>query len=170
MPDIDSGIVGGREQLRYGMKKDDNAQYWYGIGMVFIFLLFFGFVVYLVYTLIAKVANNEFSNVALIQSIGSLFFTVVIGTILSKKLDKHNARQAEIHKIKVDVAEKFVLIGTILLMDHDNEEANKNYALLQVRAKLFFKDEVLVQMNQFMTTKAQTEFDSIVELMRKEIV
>ena len=79
-------------------------------------------------------------------------------------------REAQMNFIKVDVAEKFVLIGTILLMDHDNEEANKNYVLLQVRAKMFFKDEVLVQMNQFMTTKAQTEFDSIVELMRKEIV
>ena len=66
------------------MKKDNTAQYWYGIGMVFIILLFLGFVVYLIYTLIAKAANNEFSNVALIQSIGSLFFTVVFGTILSK--------------------------------------------------------------------------------------
>lgn len=149
--------------------KKDNSQFWYGIGMFFIFLLFLAFVVYLVYTLIVKVANNEFSNVALIQSIISLFFTVVVGTFLSKNLDKRNARQAEIQKIKVDVAEKFVLIGTILLTEPDNDEANKNYVFLQVRAKLFFKDEVLVQMNQFMKTKAQPEFDNIVELMRKEI-
>lgn len=150
--------------------KKDNAQYWYGIGMVFIFLFFFAFVVYLVYTLIVKAANNEFSNVALIQSIGSLFFTVVIGTVFSKNLDKRNARQSEIHKIKVDVAEKFVLIGTVLLMEPDNDEANKNYVFLQVRAKLFFKDEVLIQMNKFIKTKAQPEFDNIVELMRKEII
>lgn len=110
------------------MKKDNNAQYWYGIAMVLIFLLFFGFVIYLVYTLIVKASNDEFSNVALIQSIASLFFTVVIGTILSKNLDKRNAQQSEIHKIKVDVAEKFVLIGTLLLIDPDNEEANKGYA------------------------------------------
>lgn len=150
--------------------KKDNAQYWYGIGMAFIFLLFFGFVVYLIYTLIAKAANNEFSNVALIQSIGSLFFTVVIGTVLSKNLDKRNAKQSEIYKNKVDVAEKFVLVGTVLLMENDNDEANKNYVLLQVRAKLFFDENVLVQMNQFMKTKGQTEFDSVVELMRKEII
>ena len=156
-------------KISYGMKKD-NAQYWYGIGMVFIFLFFFAFVVYLVYTLIVKAANNEFSNVALIQSIGSLFFTVVIGTVFSKNLDKRNARQSEIHKIKVDVAEKFVLIGTVLLMEPDNDEANKNYVFLQVRAKLFFKDEVLIQMNKFIKTKAQPEFDNIVELMRKEII
>lgn len=55
------------------MKKDNNAQYWYGIAMVLIFLLFFGFVIYLVYTLIVKASNDEFSNVALIQSIASLF-------------------------------------------------------------------------------------------------
>ena len=150
--------------------KKDNAQYWYGIGMAFIFLLFFGFVVYLIYTLIAKAANNEFSNVALIQSIGSLFFTVVIGTVLSKNLDKRNAKQSEIYKNKVDVAEKFVLVGTVLLMENDNDEANKNYVLLQVKAKLFFDENVLVQMNQFMKTKGQTEFDSVVELMRKEII
>ena len=93
-----------------------------------------------------------------------------VGTFLSKNLDKRNARQSEIQKIKVDVAEKFVLIGTLLLMEPDNDEANKNYVFLQVRAKLFFKDEVLVQMNQFMKTKAQAEFDNIVELMRKEII
>lgn len=169
MPDTDSRFVGGREQVSYNMKKD-NAQYWYGIGMAFIFLLFFGFVVYLIYTLIAKAANNEFSNVALIQSIGSLFFTVVIGTVLSKNLDKRNAKQSEIYKNKVDVAEKFVLVGTVLLMENDNDEANKNYVLLQVKAKLFFDENVLVQMNQFMKTKGQTEFDSVVELMRKEII
>ena len=150
--------------------KKDNSQFWYGIGMFFIFLLFLAFVIYLVYTLIVKVATNEFSNVALIQSIFSLFFTVFVGTFLSKNLDKRNARQSEIQKIKVDVAEKFVLIGTLLLMEPDNDEANKNYVFLQVRAKLFFKDEVLVQMNQFMKTKAQPEFDNIVELMRKEII
>lgn len=151
------------------MKKDNNAQYWYGIAMVLIFLLFFGFVIYLVYTLIVKASNDEFSNVALIQSIASLFFTVVIGTILSKNLDKRNAQQSEIHKIKVDVAEKFVLIGTLLLIDPDNEEANKGYVSLQVRAKLFFKEEVLAQMNQFIEAKSQTAFDNVIELMRKEI-
>lgn len=151
------------------MKKDNNAQYWYGIAMVLIFLLFFGFVIYLVYTLIVKASNDEFSNVALIQSIASLFFTVVIGTFLSKNLDKRNARQSEIHKIKVDVAEKFVLIGTLLLIDPDNEEANKGYVSLQVRAKLFFKEEVLAQMNQFIEAKSQTAFDNVIELMRKEI-
>ena len=97
------------------MKNDNNAQYWYGIGMVLVFMFFFGFVIYLVYTLIVKASNNEFSNVALIQSIGSLFFTVFIGTVLSKNLDKRNARQSEVYKIKIDVAEKFVLIGTLLL-------------------------------------------------------
>lgn len=151
------------------MKKDNNAQYWYGISVVFIFLMFFGFVIYLIYTLIVKASNDEFSNVALIQSIASLFFTVVIGTVLSKNLDKRNAQQLEIHKIKVDVAEKFVLIGTLLLMDPDNEEAQKGYLSLQVRAKLFFKDEVLVQMNQFTEAKSQNAFDTIIELMRKEI-
>lgn len=151
------------------MKNDNNAQYWYGIGMVLVFMFFFGFVIYLVYTLIVKASNNEFSNVALIQSIGSLFFTVVIGTVLSKNLDKRNARQSEVYKIKVDVAEKFVLIGTLLLKEPDNEDANINYVSLQVRAKLFFNNEVLNQMNQFIKTKAQTEFDNVIELMRKEI-
>lgn len=152
------------------MKKDSNAQYWYGIGMVLIVLSFLGFLIYLIYTLIVKASNNEFSNVALIQTLFSLFFTVVIGTLLSKNLDKRNARQSEIYKIKVDVAEKFVLVGTLLLMDPDNEEGNKTLLNLQIRTKLFFKNDVLTHMNQFMKTKEQTEFDHIVDLMRKEII
>lgn len=152
------------------MKKNNNGQYWYGIGMFSIFLLFLGFVVYLVYTFIVRASNNEFSNTALIQTLLSFILTVVFGTVLSKNLDKRNARQSEIYKIKVDVAEKFVLTGTLLLMCHDDADANKTLVQLQVRAKLFFKDEVLLQMNQFMKTKSQDDFDYIVELMRKEIV
>lgn len=151
-------------------KDSDKAQYWYGIGMFLIFLLFVGFVIYLVYTLVVKAANNEFSNVALIQTLFSLFFTVVIGTLLSKALDKRNARQSELYKAKISVAEQFVLIGSILLVDSNDQQCCVEMVQLQVRAKLFFKDEVLEQMNQFVKTKDNASFDSVVSLMRKEIM
>lgn len=151
-------------------KSNNNAQYWYGIGMFLIFILFFGFVFYCIYTLIVKAANNEFTNIALLQTLFSLFFTVVIGTLLSKSLDKRNTRQSELYKIKIDVAEGFVLVGTLLLSNPDDSDGQKQLLRLQIRAKLFFKDEVLIQMNQFAKTKGQSEFDNVVALMRKEII
>lgn len=147
----------------------------YGYGII-IFLIIFGFlafVVHLGYTLILKASTNEFADTTLIQGMFTLFFTVIIGTWLTKSLEAKNAKKLELYKVMQGVSLSIVNLSSIVLSaDSDEQQKKKAIDLLvdeSVKVKLFFDDETLKDVNHFITEKTPASYNNLIDRLKEHL-
>jgi hypothetical protein len=147
-----------------------NGQYWYGIGMMTLFLAAFAFLCYLGYQLIIKASNKEFQNTTILQTLITLVFTVVIGTVISKSLEARNAKRLETYKVQKEIALTIINLAGVILTEKEEEEKQTAKTLLNnenVKVKLFYNDETCIAVKDFLENSSYNTYETMTDLLKK---
>lgn len=146
------------------MHENKKGYYIYSTFVVLFFVFLFGFVSYLIYDLIIKLSAQDFSDNTLLQALFTLFATVFIGGFFTKILEYNNHRKIELYKIKTSISLKVIDLAS----DYCHKPSNDNIKNLLIREsskiKLYFKDEVLLALNNFINAENENK-DSSYELL-----
>ena len=155
---------------------DENKKgYWiYSIIAIFIGFSLFAYWGFLIYDLILKLSQKDFSNNTTIQALISLIITVFLGGYFSKWLERRNAKKLEIFKIQRDIALKIIDYSSILYNHPDRIEAKELLIAESIKVKLFFDDETLKTINEFIkelddNQKRQSLYSLLSDQLKKAI-
>ena len=152
------------------MNKRKRGYWVYSIVAIIIGFALFGFWGYLVYDLLLKMSEKDFSNNTVIQALISLIVTVFLGGYFSKYLERRNAKKLELLKTQKDIAIRIIDLASEYCYDPRNEE--KKHLLFAEKAKvqLFFNDETLAAMEPYLNDGPTKEgYAQIVNVMQKAI-
>lgn len=129
---------------------ENKKGYWvYSIFTIGFFIALFGFLAYLIYDLIIKLAEKDFSNNTVVQALITLIITVFIGGYFSKYLERRNSIKLELSKIRNEIALRIVDYSSMLIHHPDNEEIQNLLIAESSKVKLYFDDETLKKLNEF---------------------
>lgn len=78
---------------------------------------------YLVYDLIIKLADKDYTNNTVIQALITLIITVFLGGYFSKWLEHKNARKIELYRIRTDISLKVIDYASILFHHPERDHA-----------------------------------------------
>lgn len=150
---------------------EDKRGYWiYSIVAIIIGFFLFGFWGYLIYDLILKLSEKDFSNNTVIQALISLVVTVFLGGYFTKLLERKNAKKLEILKTQKDIAIRIIDLASAYYYDSENEKIK--YLLFAEKSKiqLFFNNEVLSAMESYLNHGPTEEgYKQLVNAMQKAI-
>lgn len=152
-------------------EKEKNVGYWVystiavlaGFGLLFLF----GF---MIYDLILKLATQDFSNNTVIQALITLVVTVFIGGYFSKWLELRNTKKLETYKIQSQLALTIVDLASAYIYSPDDEQLQRALVRESSKVKLFFDDETLKKLNEFINAEdKKATYDPIVDCLKKKI-
>lgn len=126
--------------------------YWiYSIIAIIIGFGLFAFWGYLLYDLIIKLSEKDFSNNTVVQALFTLVSTVFVGGYFSKYIENKFAKRNELYKTRISVS--LELIDLASQYYHNNTFEVKNMLIIKsAKVKLFFDDETLKKMNNFINS------------------
>ena len=88
---------------------ENKKGYWiYSIVAIIIGMSLFAFLGYLIYDLILKLADKDFSNNTVIQALITLIITVFIGGYFSKWLEYKNSKKTKLYETRIDIALRLI--------------------------------------------------------------
>ena len=141
---------------------ENKKGYWiYSVIAIIVGMGLFAFWAYLIYDLILKLAKQDLSNNTVIQSLITLVTTVFLGGYFSKWLERRNAKKLEVFKIQKDIALKVIDYVTILYYHPDDTSVKELLAAELIKVKLYFDDETLKILNEFIESTESVSFDVI---------
>lgn len=141
---------------------ENKKGYWiYSVIAIIVGVGLFAFWAYLIYDLILKLAKQDLSNNTMIQSLITLVTTVFLGGYFSKWLERRNAKKLEVFKIQKDIALKVIDYVTILYYHPDDTSVKELLAAESIKVKLYFDDETLKILNEFIKSTESVSFDVI---------
>ena len=141
---------------------ENKKGYWiYSVIAIIVGMGLFAFWAYLIYDLILKLAKQDLSNNTMIQSLITLVTTVFLGGYFSKWLERRNAKKLEVFKIQKDIALKVIDYVTILYYHPDDTSVKELLAAELIKVKLYFDDETLKILNEFIESTESVSFDVI---------
>ena len=141
---------------------ENKKGYWiYSVIAIIVGMGLFAFWAYLIYDLILKLAKQDLSNNTMIQSLITLVTTVFLGGYFSKWLERRNAKKLEVFKIQKDIALKVIDYVTILYYHPDNTSVKELLVAESIKVKLYFDDETLKILNEFIKSTESVSFDVI---------
>lgn len=147
-----------------------KGNYIYSIIILIAFFVLVGFFGYLVYDLIIKLSEKDFSNNTVIQALITLIITVFLGGYFSKYLERRNAKKIELLKTQRDIALQVVDLASMYLYKSDDENIRHLLLTEESKIKLFFNDEVLSAMNSYLKQEPTKEkYEQLVDSMKKVI-
>lgn len=151
------------------MKK--NKGYWiYSIVAIIFGMSLFAFFAYLIYDLIIKLSEKDFSNNTVIQALITLVITVFLGGYFSKWLERRNAKKLELIKIQNEIALTIVDLSSALLYAPDDEMMIRAMVKESSKVKLYFDDETLKTLNTFIEAKDKNiYYDNLIDCLKKKI-
>ena len=127
----------------------DKKGYWiYSIIAVTIGFGLFAFWGYLIYDLIIKLSDKDFSNNTIVQALITLIITVFIGGYFSKWIENKYSRKSELYKTRVSISLRLIDLASEYYRNR-NEEIKKILIFESAKVKLFFDDETLIKLNNF---------------------
>ncbi len=152
--------------------KEDKKGYWvYSVFAIIFGISLFGFIAYLLYDLILKLATTEITNETLIQSFITLIITIFVGGYFSENLKQRNNKKLETYKIQQEVALTIINLMGMIVRDNNTKEAKQLLFNESYKVKLFFDDELLKAINNFCNeedkNKYNTHYNIIVDLLKK---
>ncbi len=129
---------------------ENKKGYWiYSCVAIMIGMGLFAFLGYLVYDLILKLSEKDFSNNTVIQALITLIITVFIGGYFSKWLEHRNTRKAQLFEIKKDVSITIIDHASNLYHHSDNIVSLEVLFAASSKVKLYFNDETLKSLNTY---------------------
>lgn len=150
------------------MKQEKNGYYIYSIVAVTVIIGLFAFVAYLVYDLIIKLADKDYSNNTVIQALITLIVTVFIGGYFSKWLEHRNALKIELYKIRTDISLKVIDCASILLHHPESRETREILLAESSKIKLYFDDATLKALGDFINEEDKNSFyDPLVKQLKE---
>ena len=134
---------------------ENKKGYWiYSIVAIIIGMSLFAFLGYLIYDLILKLADKDFSNNTVIQALITLIITVFIGGYFSKWLEYKNSKKTKLYETRIDID---------LASEYYRNRSNEIKSMLifeSAKVKLFFEDETLKRMNNFIESDDKNIIDN----------
>ena len=134
------------------MNDNKKGYYVYSCVAVIFGMALFAFLGWLIYDLILKLSNQDFSNNTVVQALITLIITVFIGGYFSKWLEIRNHKKLELYKIQTSISLKIIDLATILYHHPESIEAKELLIAESQKVKLYFDDNLLKNLNQFMVT------------------
>lgn len=150
------------------MNEGKKGYYIYSTFVVLFFILLFGFTIFLIYKLIIQFATGEITNELAIQSFATLIVTVFIGSWFAELLKRKSAKSIETYKIQSNIAINIVdYAGKIIFSKEEtrNDYIQKYYIEMQ-KARLFFNDIVLNNLERFYAEKSDEAYHKIVKSLQ----
>lgn len=150
---------------------ENKRGYWvYSVLVVLFFVLLIAFAFYLIYDLIIKLADKDFSNNTVIQALITLIVTVFIGGYFSKWLERRNAKKLELFKIQRDISLRVVDYATILYYHPESLEAKELLISESSKVKLYFDDDTLKAINNFISHENKDlYYNDLMDKLKKAI-
>jgi len=153
---------------------ENNKGYWiYSILTIIFFVCLFAFGGWLIYDLVLKLADKDFSNNTVIQALITLIVTVFIGGYFSKRLEFGNNKKLELYKIQTAISLKLIDLSSEYYRNFDNKTIKSLLIFESSKVKLYFKDEVLVELNRFIETKKEKDlinnFNQLMDKLKSNI-
>ena len=132
---------------------NNKKGYWiYSIVAIIIGMGLFAFWGYLIYDLILKLSEKDFSNNTVVQALFSLVTTVFLGGYFTKLLERKNAIKLEVFKVQKDISLSVIDYATILYYHPENERAKELLKAETTKVKLYFDNEVLQSILDFINS------------------
>lgn len=149
----------------------NNKGYWiYSIVAIIFGIGLFALVAYLIYDLIIKLSEKDFSNNTVIQALITLIITVFLGGYFSKWLERRNTKKLELLKIQNEIALTLVDLSSAMIYSPDDELIRQSIVKESSKVKLYFDDETLRTLNDFIKAENKKEFyDPLIDCLKKKI-
>jgi hypothetical protein len=150
---------------------ENKKGYWiYSVVAVTVGMGLFAFLGWLIYDLIIKLSEKDFTNNTVIQALITLIITVFVGGYFSKWLENKNAKKMELYKIQTSLSLKIIDLASAYL--HNSEDSVIKNALIceSCKVKLYFPDDVLKALNNLiLDDNKESQYDILMEELRKSI-
>lgn len=144
--------------------------YWiYSIVAVVFGMSMIAFIAWLVYDIILKLADKDFSSNTVVQAFITLLVTVFIGGYFSKWLEVRNHKSVELYKTRTVISLRLVDLLSEYV-HHPKDKSIKEMLITESKkVKLFFPDNVLRELNAFIDNKevSNEQYAKIVDELRK---
>ena len=146
--------------------------YWiYSIIAVILGFSLFGWIGYLIYDLVIKLSEKDFSNNTVVQALITLVVTVFIGGYFSKWLELKNTKKIELYKIRTEISLKIIDLASAFYYIQD--ENIKNLLIAESsKVKLYFDDEVLKNLNNYLESNKKDrndKYEALINSLRKNV-
>lgn len=150
---------------------ENKRGYWiYSIVAVIFGMLLFALLGYLIYDLILKLSVKDFSNNTVVQALITLIITVFIGQFYSKWLERRNTKKIELYKIQTQLSLSLIDLTSAFIWQPDNEDIKRALIRESSKVKLYFNDETLKQLNEFIkATDKKVFYDPLIDTLKKQI-
>lgn len=153
---------------------NNKKGYWiYSIIAIIFGILLFAFLGYLIYDLVLKLSEKDFSNNTVVQALFSLVTTVFLGGYFTKLLERKNAKQLEVFKIQKDISLAVIDYATALYYHSENERVKELLKAETTKVKLYFDDEVLKAIITFIDSinnnESQEQKDTLYENLSTQL-
>ena len=152
------------------MNENKKGYYVYSCIAVIFGMGLFAFFGWLIYDLILKLSNQDFSNNTVVQALITLIITVFIGGYFSKWLEIRNHKKLELYKIRTSISLKIIDLATILYHHPESAEAKELLIAESHKVKLYFDDDLLKNLNQFICEEDKNlYYNNVVDNLKKNI-
>ncbi len=146
--------------------------YWiYSIIAIILGFSLFGWLGYLIYDLIIKLSEKDFSNNTVVQALITLVVTVFIGGYFSKWLELKNTKKIELYKIRTEISLKIIDLASEFYYIQDKNIKNLLIAESS-KVKLYFDDEVLKNLNKYLESNKKDrndKYEILINSLRKNV-
>ena len=152
------------------MNENKKGYYVYCCIAVIFGMALFAFFGWLIYDLILKLSNQDFSNNTVVQALITLIITVFIGGYFSKWLEIRNHKKLELYKIRTSISLKIIDLATILYHHPESMEAKELLIAESHKVKIYFDDDLLKNLNQFMCEEDKDlYYNRVIDDLKKNI-
>lgn len=152
------------------MNDNKKGYYVYSCIAVIFGMALFAFLGWLIYDLILKLSNQDFSNNTVVQALITLIITVFIGGYFSKWLEIRNHKKLELYKIQTSISLKIIDLATILYHHPESIEAKELLIAESHKVKLYFDDNLLKNLNQFIREEDKGQYyNKVIDELKKNI-
>ena len=131
----------------------------------------FAFVGYLIYDLVIKLSEKDFSNNTVVQALITLIITVFIGGYFSKWLERRNAKKLCLYQTRIDISLKLINLSSEFYRDQN--DLLKNMLIFESsKVKLFFNDDTLICLNKFIESNKEdmlNNYNSLIDKLKENI-
>ncbi len=129
---------------------ENKKGYWiYSIIAIIVGMSLFAFWGYLIYDLVLKLSDKDFSNNTVVQALISLVTTVFLGGYFTKGLEQRNAKKLELFKTQRDISLSVVDYATALYYHPENQQIKELLKNESTKVKLYFDNDVLKALNEY---------------------
>ena len=145
--------------------------YWiYSIIAIILGFSLFGWLGYLIYDLIIKLSEKDFSNNTVVQALITLVVTVFIGGYFSKWLELKNTKKIELYKIRTEISLKIIDLASEFYYIQDKNIKNLLIAESS-KVKLYFDDDIK-NLNKYLESNKKDrndKYEILINSLRKNV-